>query len=268
MTSNTDLKKRPARPKRPARAPLAASGGAGDALYRQVVQVLKDEIIRGVHPVGTQLPTEEELCTRFSVSRYTVREALRRLREDRLVTSRQGAGTTVVPFDAADADLHQVTSINDLVTFAVGLCFDIQSMEMVVADAALAARIGGDIGVRWVMVRGYRQSEQSPLPACWAEVFVEGEFAAVGRLLKRNRGPIFQLIEDLFGQRVDEVRQQISASTIPPAVAAGLEVAPNSVALEVLRTYRLASGKVALVAINIHPAERFSHTMIMRRVKS
>jgi DNA-binding GntR family transcriptional regulator len=266
MTSNTELKKRPTRQRRPQRAALPASS-SGEALYRQVVQVLKDEIVRGVYPVGSQLPTEEELCARFSVSRYTIREALRRLREDRLVASRQGAGTTVIPFDPSDADLHQVTSINDLVTFAVGLRFDIESMEMITADAALAERIGGAIGERWLVVRGYRQSDQSPLPACWAEVFVNEEFAGVGRLLKRNRGPIFHLIEDLFGQRIDEVQQQISASIIPASMARGLKVEPNSVALDVQRTYRLTSGKIALVAINIHPAERFRHTMTIRRVK-
>lgn len=266
MTLNTDLKKRPTRQRQPARATTSATGSR-EALYRQVVQVLKDEIVRGVYPVGSQLPTEEELCARFSVSRFTVREAVRRLREDRLVVSRQGAGTTVIPFDPSDADVHQVTSINDLVTFAVGLRFDIESMEMVVADAALADRIGGAAGDSWLVVRGYRQSEQSPLPACSAEVFVNGEFAAVGRLLKRNRGPIFHLIEDLFGQRVDEVRQEISASVVPPAMARGLKVEPNAVALYVQRTYRLTSGKIALVAVNIHPAERFRHTMTMRRVK-
>jgi hypothetical protein len=55
-----------------------------EPLYLQVVRALKDEIVKGVHPVGSQLPTEEELCQRFSVSRYTVREALRLLRKDHL----------------------------------------------------------------------------------------------------------------------------------------------------------------------------------------
>ncbi|MBN9276726.1 MAG: UTRA domain-containing protein, partial [Hyphomicrobium sp.] len=73
--------------------------------------------------------------------------------------------------------------------------------------------------------------------------------------------------EDLFGQRIDEVQQQISASIIPATMARGLKVEPNSVALDVQRTYRLTSGKIALVAINIHPAERFRHTMTIRRVK-
>ena len=72
------------------------------------MRALKDEIVKGVHPVGSRLPTEEELCQRFSVSRYTVREALRLLREDRLVSSRKGAGTTVVPPRASDSYVHEV----------------------------------------------------------------------------------------------------------------------------------------------------------------
>src|SRR5215831_14348345 len=81
------------------RVPTAKSNGH---LYLQVVQILKQEIVDGTYPVGTQLPTEDKLCERFSVSRYTVREALRRLREDNLVSSRQGAGTVVAPQRTSD----------------------------------------------------------------------------------------------------------------------------------------------------------------------
>ena len=68
-----------------------------DHRYLQVARTLRKEIVDGVYPVGSQLPTEHELCERFAVSRYTVREALRRLRDDNLVSSRPRAGTMVVP---------------------------------------------------------------------------------------------------------------------------------------------------------------------------
>lgn len=266
MILTTSIRKRVSREAKPAQGSAPRRNATGEALYLRVVQTLKDEIIGGVYPVGSQLPTEEELCSRFAVSRYTVREALRRLREDRLVSSRQGSGTTVIPCDPSGSDIHQVTSISDLVTFAVGLRFDIKSIETIAASAKLARRIGGATGDRWLVVRGYRQSDQNSLPTCWAEVFINGDFAAVGRLLQRNRGPIFQLIEDLFGQRIAEVQQEIAATVVPIAHAAGLGVDPQAMALEVHRTYRLASGKIALVAINIHPAERFRHSMTMRRM--
>jgi len=116
-------------------------------------------------------------------------------------------------------------------------------------------------------VRGFRYAEESALPICRAEVFIAEEFAAVGRLLPRHRGPIFHLIEDLFGQRIGEVQQQISACPASPALAAGLQASPGATVLEVQRTYRLTSGQIAQVAINAHPAERFRHSMTMRRVK-
>src|ERR1700733_15713490 len=112
MASKTDTKQRGAGPPKaglPARASVDLKSGG--PLYLQVVRALKDEIVSGVFPVGSQLPTEEELCVRFSVSRYTVREALRRLREDSLVSSRQGAGTTGGPPRPSASFIHQIMSV-------------------------------------------------------------------------------------------------------------------------------------------------------------
>src|SRR4030081_1870042 len=85
MASKTETRARKANsPKVRPQTRAPAEIKSDDPLYLQVVRALKDEIVGGVHPVGSQLPTEEELCERFSVSRYTVREALRLLREDHL----------------------------------------------------------------------------------------------------------------------------------------------------------------------------------------
>src|SRR5882757_779039 len=268
MGSKTETRARRAGPPKggpQTRAPLTVK--SDDPLYLQVVRALRDDIVRGVYPVGSQLPTEEELCERFSVSRYTVREALRRLRDDHLVASRRGAGTTVVPPSSSDSYVHEVTSFNDLITYATGVRFQIDAMETIVADAKLAARIGGAAGDRWLAVRGFRYTEKSELPVCWTEVYIDAEFAAIGRLLQRNKGPIFHLIEDLFGQPIAEVHQEIAAATVPPNLAAGLKAKAGAMALKVQRTYRLASGRIAQVAVNTHPASRFRHAMTMRRVK-
>ncbi len=266
MASKTDTRPRRANSLK-ARTTTHVGAMSDEPLYLQVVRALKDEIVSGVFPIGSQLPTEEELCERFSVSRYTVREALRRLREDSLVSSRQGQGTTVVPPRPADDFVHEVMSINDLVAFATGVRFAVDSIEMIEVDDKLAARTGIARGEQWLAVRGFRHTEGSELPVCWTEVYITREFAAVGRLLQRHQGPIFQLIEDLFGQSLVEVHQEIAAALISPALAGGLKVKAGTMTLEVQRTYKLATGKVAQVAINTHPASRFRHSMTMRRVK-
>jgi DNA-binding GntR family transcriptional regulator len=240
---------------------------ADDPLYLQLFHALKDEIVRGTYPVGATLPPEDELRKRYAVSRYTVREALRRLREDNLVRSRRGSGTTVVSPRPAESHVHEVTSISDLVTYAAGSRFAIETIELIEVDRKRAQQIGVASGEAWLAARGYRYREGSEVPLCWTEVYINREFAAVGRLLQRHNGPIFHLIEDMFGQRIADVQQEISAARMTQPMADGLRVTDDPIALEVRRTYRLASGQIALIAINVHPASRFRHSMTMRRVK-
>ena len=60
-----------------------------DAVYTQ----LRDLLVSGRWPEGTKIPSENELCREFSVSRVVVREALQKLRGEKLIVSRQGVGS-------------------------------------------------------------------------------------------------------------------------------------------------------------------------------
>ena len=59
----------------------------GDQLYGQILQ----QIASGALKEGEKLPSENQICRSFQVSRPTVREALTRLHADGLVTTRQQA---------------------------------------------------------------------------------------------------------------------------------------------------------------------------------
>lgn len=240
---------------------------AADPRYLQVARTLRQEIVDGVYPVGSQLPTEHELCDRFSVSRYTVREALRRLREDNLILSRPRAGTLVVPRTSTSTYAQDVMSIDDLMAFATGAQFAIEANKMLTVDAALSDRTGLPIGEQWLGVGGYRQVEGAPNAVCFTEYYINRSFAAVGRILQRHNGPIFPLIEDMFGVSVVEVHQEIAAVLMREDLGARLHVQPGTAALEVRRTYRTSDGDIAQVTVNTHPAARYKHTMTMRRVK-
>lgn len=239
---------------------------SGEALYLQIARILKEEIVSGAYPVGSQLPSEDVLSARFSVSRYTIREALRRLREEDLVSSRQGAGTVVTP-PRPSASYH-VTSINDLAAFATESHFTIHSLKIVTIDRKLASRTGLVSGDEWLEVRGARQAQSADGRIWWVEYYINRKYAAIGRILPRHAGPVYSLIEDMFGQSIVEVRQEIAGALISSDLAGILLVERGSAALEVLRTYRTADGDIAQVTINTHPASDFRHSMTMRREKN
>ena len=239
-----------------------------DHRYVQVANVLRKEIVDGVYPVGSQLPTEHELCQRFLVSRYTVREALRRLRDDNLVASRPRAGTTVVPRPSAHSYVQDVMSINDLLAFATGAQFAIESVAMATIDSDIANRAGLEPGEQWLAVRGFRAADGADAPACHTEYYINRMFAGVGRMLQNHTGPIFPLIEDVYGVSIVEVHQEIAAVQITPELADGLKVVTGTAALQMRRTYTTSDGEVAQITVNTHPAKRFRHSMTMRRVKA
>jgi len=61
----------------------------------KVAEAIRETIVSGVFSPGDRLPPERSLAERFGVTRNTVREALRRLEQYRLVSIRQGSGVTV-----------------------------------------------------------------------------------------------------------------------------------------------------------------------------
>lgn len=86
-------------------------------------------------------------------------------------------------------------------------------------------------------------------------------------MLRRHTGPVFPLIEDLFGVSVVEVQQDIGAVAVTPELAPHLNVHAGAPALEVRRVYRTSEGGIAQVTINTHAAPRFRHSTTLRRVK-
>lgn len=69
--------------------------GRQSPLVQRVYQQLLAQISAGDFQPNERLPGENDLATRFQVSRPVVREALKRLRAEGLIYSRQGAGSFV-----------------------------------------------------------------------------------------------------------------------------------------------------------------------------
>jgi formiminotetrahydrofolate cyclodeaminase len=64
-------------------------------LYRQVLDILRDDIVSGRLASGGRLATEAAMMARFGVSRTTVRQTIAALRKEGLVSVRRGKGTFV-----------------------------------------------------------------------------------------------------------------------------------------------------------------------------
>jgi GntR family transcriptional regulator len=74
---------------------MSAGTAAGLPLYRRIQSDLRARMDRGDLAPGTRIETEQELMTRYGVSRATIRQALGGLIADGLLEIRRGLGTYV-----------------------------------------------------------------------------------------------------------------------------------------------------------------------------
>jgi DNA-binding GntR family transcriptional regulator len=71
---------------------------------------------------------------------------------------------------------------------------------------------------------------------------------------------VYRLIEDLHGERIRELKQEISCVAIDKPIAKLLGAKAGSPALYVLRYYIGKGGALLSVSINIYPQDRFKLT--------
>lgn len=81
-------------------------------LYQQLMIRLKNDISAGIYPSGARIPSEQQLCETYNVSRVTVRKAILDLVQEGLLVRRQGKGTFVAG-TRLQRDLRHVTSFTD-----------------------------------------------------------------------------------------------------------------------------------------------------------
>lgn len=234
-------------------------------LYQTVVKAVQSEIVRGIYPVGTLLPSEAALVQRFGVSRQTVRAAIRTLRETGLVKSHQGLGTVVRSPGTHRGYVHHVTTINDL--FPVNVQTRYNPTDGRLMKLPDYARAFLDDEGAWLHISGYRLQENNNI-FNEVDIFVAGRFAGVGRVINTHAGSVYAAVEMIYGEVVSEVHQVIGGFTANEQCGATIGLKPGEIGIEVRRIFRIASeNDVALISFNRYRPDDFTFSMTLRRMK-
>lgn len=243
------------------------AGGLSDAAaprYRRIQKVLEERLASGAYPVGSLMPTEFELAREFGTSRFTVREALRKLADRGHIERRQGHGTRVVSATARSEYVQSFNSLEELLQIALETWFVLHDTELVTLDATLAPRVGGTAGDQWYRVTGVRWTRPGGQVICYIESFIPARFAEVVNRLGDHDGPFFSLLQSHSEEVIDEIVQEIRAAEMPAEVARSLGLPKSSYALQLLRRY-MTGDEVIIASFNWHPADRMTYTMQIQR---
>ncbi len=244
---------------------VAPALGAGQLRYVRLAQSLMRDIGAERYAVGGLLPTEAELCRQFGVSRHTVREALRRLREAGLVSRHQGVGTRVKAKATAVRYVQSMASLSDLMQYAQNTRLVVGSAREVVAAGALCDLLRCKAGQHWLLFEGPRFVGRASVPMAHTQVYIHPAYGDIRRYVGSLKVPIYTLIEKHFDERIVEVRQEIGAVALSPKIARLLHVRSGTPGLSITRHYFAADDRLLEIAVNIHPSlERYRYSTRLR----
>lgn len=98
-------------------------------LYLQIAEVLRQRIDAGVWAQGAILPSLNTLMAEFSVSKVTVRQAVKLLQEDGLLAPQRGRGTIVTAVPSKRRPLRVETTLADLIEMYSGDVPDVLNLS-------------------------------------------------------------------------------------------------------------------------------------------
>ena len=242
--------------------------------YAQIARELTAAISSGQYPVGAKLPTELELCEHFGISRFTAREAVRVLSSAGLVTRRQRVGTVVIATPADARYTHSLSSVGDLFQYAQDTELRLVYIGKLALSKGKAAEFGATPGEEWVYAVGMRHgtplagnggAETGARPICITRLYLSPELKGIEAQLRTRKTAVYAIIEREFGLNIQRVEQDLRSVALDADDAANLGAVAGSSALLIVRRYYDDAGRLLEVAENIHPGERFTYRMQLRK---
>jgi GntR family transcriptional regulator len=252
---------------KPARPPARKAAPTKTIRYIELTRDLAERIGSGHYPVGTLLPTEFELCDQYGASRHTVRMAIGELEALGLVSRRKKVGTRVEAATTPNGYRQSLASLDDLVQFGTTHKREVREVKKVVLDRELAHALGCPPGTSWLRISTLRRDGAPDTPPVgWTDVYVDPAYSELSDLARASPEVLIcSLIEQRYGRRIVEIRQEVQAILVPDRLAEVLEVEQGTPALRIARRYFDATGKIFEVTVTVHPADRFTVSTHLRR---
>lgn len=202
-------------------------------LFEQVRDALRREILRGIWPAESRLPSESELIERFGVSRITVRQAIAELQAHGLVQTLNGKGSFVARPDRGVSQSPLVGVLEAMRRRGFDARGELVSCKPRPAPAWVAAELKLEPGTALGTLTVRRRCEGMPfaIGTTWGPQTL-CEAIARCDLVEHD---VAAIIAGQLGIRTARTRVSVSAENAQPRMARSLHCEPGT-ALLVVRT--------------------------------
>ena len=200
--------------------------------YIQIIQYFADKIESGDLSSGDKLPTEEEICKFFNVSRITTRQALNKLESTGYIIKRQGVGSYVR--NKMEMQLNSLQGFTEEMR-SKGLKprSELLSLEVIDPGAEIAEKLKIDMTVKVYSISRLRFADDVALS-------LENAYIPFFRCPGLERydlsGSLYKVLYENYGVSMKKADQTIEAGFIDKKTAKLLGTKAGTQALIIERT--------------------------------
>ena len=232
---------------------------SGVPLYRRIQSDIADRIARGELPPGAQVETEQELMSRYGVSRATVRQALAGLLASGILEIQRGRGTFVRP-SALEHRLGGFYSYSrEIERHGMKPGTRVRALDVRPADEAVAAALGIPLASDVVALSRVRLAEDeaivtetSFLPAARFPGLETVDFATVR---------LYDTLTSSYGVRPVRARETFEPVLMRAEEALELGGRPGDPALRVERTTYDTEGLIIEYCVSTLRSDRYRYSV-------
>lgn len=235
----------------------------GVPLHQQISTRLREEITSGALEPHARLPSEQELGTRFDVSRVTVRRALQTLEADGLIYRRQGLGSFVCDRRVPHGLVRLTDFQQDLQRAGLEASSEVLHRALVACPPEVAEALGLEAGDRVLRLDRLRLGDGEPLALdrTWLPPYY-------GQLLEGHdlaRDTIYGLLEREYGIPVLSGRYRITARPAECELAQDLRIPEGEALLVIERTSRTVGDRTVYFQRRYYRTDRMAYELELER---
>jgi GntR family transcriptional regulator len=233
-------------------------------LWYQVSQSLRASILGRSPEAPLRLPTEDALAEHYGVSVLTMRQALKELEVEGLISRHRRRGTFIEPGARRGRPVRLLGSVDTIVAQQSGEDTTLLGHGPTKVPTELAEYFPG-LGEA-VSYRRLRRERPSGEPTNWAENLVHPEIAERIDSAALERMPMTKVLRDEVGVRISRITDTVEARLADPDTARLLEVPLLSPILHYTGVIYDADDRVVDVVRIHYRGDRFSFSVTVENI--
>ncbi|MCA1023121.1 GntR family transcriptional regulator [Halobacillus litoralis] len=232
-------------------------------LYLQVIEQIKRDIESGIFKEKQKLPSEFQLSKTLGVSRATLREALRILEEEGVVTRRHGVGTFVNPKPLFTSGIEELDSVTGMISKS-GMTPGTQylSADLVEATEEDKKRFSPLDVINLAKVERVRTADHYPVVYCTDKI-PEG-LLPIDQI--READSLFNVLEKYTGKSIGYAVTHIEPIGFHERISPILNCEPDQALLLLKQMHYSQDDVPMLLSSNYFRADKFSFHVLRKRV--